>query len=168
VTPLPPPHQHRLNAVEGWLALGLPEEARSELDALPENLRRESAVLDAEFAVHAHQGDWQAAFETTGRHMQWHPDDSGAWIHRSYAARRRPGGGLGEAFDLLLPAADRFPMEGVIPYNLACYCAQQNQPDEAWRWLLRAAQISGAERIRRMASKDPDLQALRARLASLG
>jgi len=28
-----------------------------------------------------------------------------------------------EAFDLLLPAADKFPAPWTIPYNLACYCA---------------------------------------------
>ncbi|MCW5557302.1 MAG: tetratricopeptide repeat protein [Verrucomicrobiae bacterium] len=168
MTPLPPPHQHRLNAAEGWLALGLPSEALAELDALPEVLRRESAVLDAEFAVHTLQGNWQSAFEIAARHTEWHPDDSGAWIHRAYAARRRPEGGLDEAFRLLLPAADRFPAEGVIPYNLACYCAQQHQLDDAWHWLTRAARISGVERIRRMAANDPDLEALHARLEDLG
>jgi len=167
VTPLPPPHQHRLNAAEGWLALGLPQEARTELDALPDSLRREPPVLDAEFAIHAHHQDWQAAFETTERHVAWHPDDSGAWIHRSYAARRRAAGGLPEAFRLLLPAAARFPKEGVIPYNLACYCAQQDQLEDAWQWLVQAAQVAGAERIRSMAAHDPDLAALRPRLDGL-
>lgn len=167
VTPLPPPHQHRLNAIEGWLALGLPEEARVEFNALPEAMRREPAVLEAEFAIHAYHRDWQAAFETAARHVAWHAADSGAWIHRSYAARRRSGGGLAEAFGLLLPAATLFPREGVIPYNLACYCAQQDQLDDAWHWLLEASRIAGADRIRRMASHDPDLAALKPRLPAL-
>lgn len=167
MTTLPAPHQHRLNAIEGWLTLGLPEEARGELEALPEALRREPPVLEAEFAIHAHQRHWQAAFETAERHVAWHPEDSGAWIHRAYAARRRPDGGLSEAFRLLLPAAGRFPREGIIPYNLACYCAQQDQLEEAWHWLLQATRIAGPDRIRRMAVQDPDLVALKPRLEAL-
>lgn len=167
VTPLPPPHHHRIHAAEGWLELGLPDEARVELEQIPQALQSEPAVLQARFALCAHRQDWQAAYELADRHVHSHPEDAGAWIHRAYAARRRSGGGLAEAFALLHPAVERFPQESVIPYNLACYCAQQAELKQAWQWLEKAAQVGGFELIRRMALADADLRPLWPRITDL-
>lgn len=164
---LPAPHHHRLRAVEGWLELGLPEEAQEELDRIPRGFQEEAPVLNARFALCVHRGDWVTACELAERHVQRHPGDAGGWIHRAYAARRRPGGGLAEAFDLLYPALDRFPEEAVVPYNLACYCAQQAELIQAWKWLEHASRIGGAEMIRRMALADADLCPLWPKIASL-
>ena len=118
MTPLPPPHHHTLDAAIGWLGLGLPADAQAELDTLPPELRRWFAPLEAQFAVHAETLDWDAAFVVAEDCVRFHPDQPGGWIHRSYAARRKVGGGLAEAFGLLLSAAERFPEEVTIPYNL--------------------------------------------------
>ena len=50
---------------------------------------------------------------------------------------KRPGA----AFDLFLPAAKRFPKVWLIPYNLACYCAQTGRLDECEEWLKKAMVI---------------------------
>ena len=70
----------------------------------------------------------------------------------------------------LLSAAERFPKESTIPFNLACYAAQSQQPVEAWNWLLRAAEAEGDRKaIQRQALADPDLEALWPRIkAELG
>lgn len=165
MTSLPVPYQHIPSAVEGWLELGVPREAESELDRLPQSLHDEAAVLRARYAICAHRGDWHSAYEVAERQVRLHPDDASGWIHRSFAERRRPGGSLTEAFQLLKSAVERFPGEAVIPYNLACYCAQQAELDQAWDWLQLASRVGGTEFIRRMALADADLCALWPRIA---
>jgi hypothetical protein len=47
-----------------------------------------------------------------------------SWIHQAYALRRMTGGGIKAAWDARLPAADRFPSQPMIAFNLACYACQ--------------------------------------------
>ena len=47
------------------------------------------------------------------------PDEPVGWIHRSYVLHEQKR--TREAWDLLLPAAKKFPEDFTIPYNLACY-----------------------------------------------
>ena len=65
-----------------------------------------------------------------------------------------------KAWDALLPAAEKFPKEPVIPYNLACYACQLQKLEDARSWLKRAIEIGGKERMKEMALEDPDLQPL--------
>ena len=167
MTPLPPPHHHTLDAAIGWLGLGLPADAQAELDTLPPELRRWFAPLEAQFAVHAETLDWDAAFVVAEDCVRFHPDQPGGWIHRSYAARRKVGGGLAEAFGLLLSAAERFPEEVTIPYNLSCYCAQQGKLDEAWTWYRTARETGEPAALRKMALRDDDLRPLWAQITRL-
>ena len=79
--------------------------------------------------------------------------------HRAYAMRRVRHGGLQLAWSLLRPAFDKFPKEDIIPYNLACYAAQQGRLDAAWDWLQRAIEACGdAKVIKQRAMADTDLQ----------
>jgi hypothetical protein len=167
VTSLPPPHHHTLNAALGWLELGLPADAQAELCRLPAELRTEPATLNAQFLLHAHNSVWDAAFLVAETHVRLHPGDAGAWIHRAFAARRKLGGSLAEAFAALRPAVERFPSESIIPYNLACYCAQQAELAEAWDWLELAAKVGNGGLIQRMAMVDEDLRPLWPRLLDL-
>jgi tetratricopeptide (TPR) repeat protein len=58
-----------------------------------------------------------------------------------------------EAFDHLLPAADRFPRVWIIPYNLACCRAQLGRVDQARRWFERALAID-QKMVRQAAADD--------------
>jgi hypothetical protein len=167
MTSLPPPHHHTLNAALGWLQLGLPADAQSELDRLPEELRTQFVPLETQFAIHAEKPKWDAAFAVAEQCVQLHPKEAGGWIHRAYAARRKPGGGVEEAFELLFPAAVKFPDEVTIPYNLACYCAQLDRLDEAWRWYRAARELGEPAKLRRMALADDDLRPLWAQITQL-
>ena len=72
-----------------------------------------------------------------------------------------------EAFGLLLSAAERFPDEATIPYNLSCYCAQQGKTDEAWTWFRTARETGDPAVIRKMALRDEDLRPLWIQIARL-
>ncbi len=82
------------------------------------------------------------------------------WIHRAYSLRRAEGGELKIAYDSLLPAADKFPSEALIPYNLACYICQMGNQNEAHAWLERAFKRSDSKALKLMALDEPDLEQL--------
>jgi hypothetical protein len=50
------------------------------------------------------------------------PDFQNGWIYQAEALRRMPGQGVQGVWAALLPAADKFPNEPTILYNLACSC----------------------------------------------
>ena len=64
-----------------------------------------------------------------------------------------------EALDQLLPGVTKFKDIYVIPYNLACYCAQLGRLDECQTWFKRAMAID-EHAVKRVALDDPDLKPL--------
>ena len=162
MAPLEPPDSHVLNAATGWLMLGDNVEARAEFDQIGAGLREHPLVLEFEWRLLAVEKRWLDAVEASERLLRVCPDDANAWVHRSYALHelRRTR----EAFDLLLPAARRFPKETTIPYNLACYTCQLGDLSAARSWFERALALgdSGLEKLQRLqaALEDPDLQSL--------
>ena len=71
---------------------------------------------------------------------------------------------LQQAFAELAPAAQKFPKDGLIRYNLACYTAQLGELETAWHWFEEAVQRQptqeGAASFRDMALNDEDLKPL--------
>lgn len=155
-----PPDAHYLRAAIGWLELGLIEEAKAELNLLSAALQQHPDVLEARWMIHAQERRWDVALEVARKLLAQSPDRADGWLHHAYALRRAPEGGLEKAWAALRPAAERFPKESVIPYNLSCYACQMQELDEARIWLRRAVKIGGKERIKKMALADPDLEPL--------
>ena len=159
--PLPHPDNLHLDAAAGWLMLGDSVSAWQELDRMTAESRLSPAALELAWASYVSQADWQGAYQVGETLVQVAPALPTGWIHRAYAARRMPGGGLTRAWELLAPAAERFPKESMIPFNLACYAAQMKQPVAAWNWLLLAARAEGdVKAVRRRALADPDLETI--------
>jgi hypothetical protein len=92
------------------------------------------------------------------------PERVSGWLHQAYALRRVPEGTVRRAWEVLLPAFDRFPEEFLIPYNLACYACQMQDLETARLWLHRATKICGKAKIKQMALADADLEPLWAEL----
>jgi tetratricopeptide (TPR) repeat protein len=168
---LPHPEAHFLLAAIGWLELGCLEDAVLEIDRIPAPWRTHPGVLDTEWHIHAKKQDWAEAYRCATTLVTLHPNQAGGWIHRAYAARRKPGGGLNQAFADLSPAAIRFPEEALIRYNLACYTAQLGELDEALRWLeealLRQPKSEGAPSYKKMALSDEDLKPIWPKIRNL-
>jgi hypothetical protein len=53
----------------------------------------------------------------------------------------------------------KFPSEYLIPYNLACYCAQLGELEESMQWFKKAMVID-TKAVQKIAVDDPDLQPL--------
>jgi predicted Zn-dependent protease len=167
VPPLESIDVHRLSAAMGWLELGNVAEAEAELRLIGPAGADHPDVLATGFAIHAHRSDWRAALPFAARLVQQAPGRVGGWLHRAYAVRRMSGGGLAAAWELLLPAAEKFPDEPTVSYNLACYAAQLGRLEDAWAWFERAVRAGGREPIRKMALTDADLEPLHGRIRKL-
>ncbi len=156
--PLDSPDNHHVRAVHGWLDLGNPREAVLELERISSAARGHPDVIEARWRVCALERRWEQALVVAAELMTAAPDEATGYVDQAYTLHelRRTK----EARDLLLPLARRFPKLGVIPYNLACYACQLGDLDEARRWLRRSLKLRGAEDLRRLASKDPDLRPL--------
>jgi Flp pilus assembly protein TadD len=157
---------HGLNAVLGWLELGNTREARLELDALPSSYADRTEVMDLRWLLHARESDWDGALAVAERLVALHPEDSSGWLHRAYAIRRVPAGGLTQATELLRPAFEKFPSEPTIPFNLACYACQLGELEDARRWLREAFKRGDEAVIKGMALADRDLETLWAEIRS--
>jgi|SRR5579859_5469019 len=156
---LEPPDIHHLNAAEGWLGLGNLVEAEQELQKLSPARGTHPDVLRVKHHLHQQSKQWEAAAETARLLCQIVPESPFGWIHFAYALHELKR--TREAYEVLLPVVDRFGEEYVIRYNLACYCCQLGQLDEARAWLKKAIELAGPETIKEMALSDADLEGLR-------
>jgi len=84
------------------------------------------------------------------------PEAPEVWTDFAYAARRKTGGSISEAKEILLEAEPKFPREYIFPYNLACYFSQLHQFEEAEKWFKRAMTID-EKTVKQTAIDDPDL-----------
>jgi tetratricopeptide (TPR) repeat protein len=153
-----PPDSHRLSAATGWMELGNRAEALAELDAISPDNQQHPFVLDVRWMLLAEGNQWEAALDIAEKLVSCAPDIAAGWLHRAYALRRVPQGGLEKAWHALRPAADKFPKESTVFYNLSCYACQMNKLDDARQWFRRAIKAGEKEHIKRMALADSDLE----------
>jgi hypothetical protein len=88
-----------------------------------------------------------------------HPDNPAGWINQSYCLHELKR--TQDAWDRLVPAAERFPLVATVPYNLACYACQLGRPTLAMEWLGKAARLMGKKMLLKMAATDSDLDPVR-------
>lgn len=148
-----------LLAAQGWLELGDAVSAGDEIEEISPEERTHPAVLQMRYAIYVTRGHWDKAVEVAEEVASRLPDEPGTWINLAYATRRKTGGGLPDAKKILLAAEAKFPGDYIIPFNLACYCSQLHQFDQAERWLKKAAAID-EKTVQSMAADDPDLKPL--------
>lgn len=165
---LAPPDSHFASAAIGWLELGNPQEALAEFQLMSVASRANPDVLEIEHAIHVHAMNWGAALVAAEQLLAVAPERASGWLHRAYALRRVHGGGLSAAWNALLPAAEKFPADATILFNLACYACQLGQLDAARAWLMRAMEAGDKNVIRAMALADQDLKPLWAEISPSG
>ena len=154
--------KRHLEAAEGWLELGLHLEANEELERITPQLRAHPDVLELRWHIYAKEKKWEACLDIAATIIQRAPKSVDGWIHRSFALHELKR--TQEAFNQLLPAADKFPKVWTIPYNLACYASRLHQFDEAGKWLKQAIALD-QKTVQAAAIDDDDLKPL---WASLG
>jgi len=148
-----------LNAAEGWFGLGDLVSASDELEKITPAFRAHPAVLLMRCKIYQAAKKWGYLIEISQTLIEQLPKLADAWIHRSYALHELNQ--TREAFDLLLPAAKKFPKLPVIPYNLACYACQLGKLEDAMKQIEQAIDLADKKSdIRLDALEDPDLEPL--------
>ena len=148
-----------LNAAEGWFGLGDLVSASDELEKITPAFRAHPAVLLLRCKIYQAAKKWGYLIEISQTLIEQLPKLAEAWIHRSYALHELNQ--TREAFDLLLPAAKKFPKLPVIPYNLACYACQLGKLEDAMKQIEQAIDLADKKNdIRLDALEDPDLEPL--------
>jgi tetratricopeptide (TPR) repeat protein len=164
MTLLEPPDTHYFAAALGWLELGNLTEARAELAQIGPVQQNLPDVLELRWLICAAEKNWEEGLKVSRTLLNCAPERVSGWLHQAYALRRVPEGTVRRAWEVLLPAFDRFPEEFLIPYNLACYACQMQDLETARLWLHRATKICGKAKIKQMALADADLEPLWAEL----
>src|SRR5215471_9721038 len=127
MNPLAWPDRLHLKAAEGWLELGQMEEAARELDSIRPDLRGGAVVLATRWKVDAALENWNACLDTAEAMVSLAPGSPTGWIQRAYALNEL--GRTKEAWDGLVRVAQRFPGNGTIAFNLACYACRLGDLD---------------------------------------
>lgn len=143
-----------LRRAEGWLELRRPLDANEELDEIQPQLRAHPAVLKLRYAVCCGLKKWDLALEIANHFARIMPNDAFGGTHAGIALHKL--GRTREAKELTLSLAARFNEDYSIAYNLACYCAQLGEIQEAQGWFETAMSLD-ADTVRRVALDDPDL-----------
>ena len=148
---------HRaLNAADGYLFLGLPQEALEELDGVNVEPPEDPAMLLARIRVLLHLRDWTRAEALSARGLEAHPEEEEFTVQRAFALHQLEKGE--EASQVLLAAPEWIRKTGILHYNLGCYEARLGDLNIAKRCIDAAIQINGA--MKKNAKTDPDLAAL--------
>jgi tetratricopeptide (TPR) repeat protein len=160
LTQLQYPDPMHLEAAAGWIQLGDYDSANDELENIRAEWRAHPDVLDLRWFIYSHHEQWDACLDITSAIVKIAPDRVWGWIHKAISLRRATGGGFEKAKTLLLEAAKLFPEEGMIQFNLACYCAQLGQLGAAQEYLHKSYELGDAKQIKLMALDDDDLKPL--------
>jgi hypothetical protein len=155
---LPYPAVLHREAAEGWLMLGNATEALAELDLLSAADRKHLSVLSLDWRAWTAVGEPQPAWLAARQWCQDQPGSPEAWICQANSLRDLRGARA--AAELLLCIVERFPSEAVIPYNLACFSAQESEWNQACVWLVQAFEIEPSDQLKEFALVDPDLKPL--------
>lgn len=148
----------RLSHAQGYLGLGMVEEAAAELEAIPVPDCDALEVLTLRVAVQQELQDWRGLRVTAAEFVRRAPQEAAAWITWAYATRRALS--LKEAEKILRDAETHHPEEPTIQFNLGCYACQRGALREARRRVDRAIALDA--KFADLAATDPDLEPLRA------
>jgi predicted Zn-dependent protease len=121
-------------------------EANEELDKIAPLLRAHPDVLEVRWQVFVTAKKWEPCVDIAEAIIKSAPDRPFGWIHRSYALHELQR--TQNAFDQLLPAAEKFPRDWTIAHNLACYTCQLGRMQEAKEWLGRAIDVGEPRHLR--------------------
>jgi len=145
-----------LNKAEGYLMLGLYEDALHEADAA-------LGIDDASYTATYLKGmaliplqRFPEAEAALGAAIELEPERGEAFVHLAYVHRRTVS--LEKAIETIHKAIEKKPDMPLAIYNLACYYAVKGDAEEALRYLRRAVNIES--QMREIAREDEDFASL--------
>jgi tetratricopeptide (TPR) repeat protein len=152
--------ERALLAAQGYLELGMVEEALAELSSLPPVVGDPDLI---ELRLHIlMQGErWAESLLAAEELLRLNPLAIPGYIHGAFALHEL--GRTAEARDLLLRGPDILRKDPTYHYNIGCYEAVLGNREEAKLSLKKSFALD--ETYREFAKKDPDLKAIRDEIA---
>lgn len=151
-----PAVQRALRAADGYLYLGLADEALAEIDEVPADEGEEPEIQLARNRVLLHLRRWKEVEALAANAIEKHPERDEFTVQRAFALHKLKKGA--EALDVLDKAPEWIRRTGILHYNLACYEAQLGDKKTAKQCINVAIQMN--EAMRKNAKADPDLRGI--------
>jgi len=145
-----------VQSAEGYLDLGMPDEASAELNGLPPEWTARIDVISLRAAIYSEAENWPMMRDFAEVLVKQCPEDSTHWIWFAFATRRCRS--ILEAQAILIDALKYHDSEPTIHFNLACYAAQTGDLPLARERLARACLLE--PRKLEVALADSDLEPL--------
>jgi tetratricopeptide (TPR) repeat protein len=146
----------RLRAVEGYIELGIYDEADREIEQIDPDCPAVSRVLALKLCIYAGLCEWPLMEAVAKKLAERNPDDAQWAIWRAYAAAR--GHSIEAAKKILIEALRTHPNDPRVHYALGCYESRLHHFYTAKRHVARAIQLDA--RLRLLALSDADLEPL--------
>lgn len=131
-----------LRRAHGWLELGMPTEAFTQLDELPDVLHSAREVLKLKCKILFASGKWAelgGLAETSLRYYIAEPAFAEDWAWAEHKQGRTD-----EAYTILLQASKNFEVTWRTAYFLACFAHILKHSDDAAQWLGHAFLLHSA------------------------
>ena len=145
-----------LLAAQGYLELGMVEEALAELSSFSGPFDQDPDIVELRLHIQMQGERWNDALTSAEELLRITPDAVPAFIHGAFALHEM--GRTSEARDLLLKGPPVLKNDPTFHYNIGCYEAVLGNKESA----LQSLQLSFAidETYRDFAKGDPDLKLL--------
>ena len=150
-----------LLAAQGYLELGMVEEALAELSGVKSLEEGDPDLVELRLHIMMHGERWSEALVVAEELLRLNPSALPAYIHGAFALHEL--GRTADARDLLLRGPEILREDPTYHYNIGCYEAVLGNSESAKQSLERSFALD--ETYRDFAKKDPDLKAIRHELA---
>jgi len=152
--------ERSLLAAQGYLELGMVEEALSELVAIETSAISDPDLIELRLHVLMQGERWSDALASAEELLLLNSSALPAYIHGAFALHEL--GRTAEARDLLLRGPEVLGMDPTYHYNIGCYEAILGNRESAKRSLERSFALDST--YRDFAKQDSDLESIRSEL----
>lgn len=143
---------NHLTRANGYLDLGMIDDAHDELEKIEWDDRLKKEVLSARIQVYIKAKYWDLVGTIAKQLSKRFPEESEWWLYWAYGERRTKS--LDQAKGILLEALKRFPDNATILYNLGCYACVDESYDVATALVKRAIELDKGFQALAIADKD--------------
>jgi predicted Zn-dependent protease len=146
-----------IRMAEGYLELGMFDDALDHLDQLDTEFQDQFPVLRMRVDILLRKQDWKEALRLTLRICSIHSDQPYGYVHAAFCLHEL--GRTAEAKQALLDGPASLLDEAVYYYNLACYDTVLGNLEQAKVYLHASFRLDKS--FRELAKSDPDLKQIR-------
>jgi len=149
--------ERALLAAQGYLELGMVEEALSELASVPAGENADADLTELRLHILMHGKRWDEALVAAEELLRISPQAVPGYIHGAFALHEL--GRTAQARDLLLKGPPLLRQNPTFHYNIGCYEAVLGNRESALQSLRESFALD--ETYRDFAQRDPDLEGIR-------